>query len=379
MRLLYLTRGCNLHDQRFLRAFAKQGVVTAFLSLENSGKPVACSPLPDGVWNLGHLGLPPGASTFDLDAALDSFKRLVLGFNPEIVLGGPVHDSGYLLARAELSLPWIVQSWAFDVFWEAVQRPDAAERSRVALQAAPALFADCAAVVRRCEELAGTALPHHFTMPWGLEAEVLRHPRHRDTLRRQLGLEGREVFLCTRGMEPIYGVETLLQAFRQTHRQNPNTVLLWAADGSLRPTVAAFAAEHGLANDIRLAGALDHHSVLDLFPAADFYVSCSASDGVSISLLEAMSFGLPVIVSEVGGNPEWVSSGSNGWLIPVGDAESFADALLAACASTSECRARYGTFSQDLVAGRADWGRNVFNFKHWLEGLMANHWQSHAH
>jgi glycosyltransferase involved in cell wall biosynthesis len=369
MRLLYLTRGYGIHDRRFLRAFVRHGVDVAFLSLEDHSAAMARSHMPKGVSNLGHLGLLPGCSTVDLDAALVSFRRLALQFDPETVLAGPVHDSGYLLARAGLQVPWVVQSWAFDVFWEAVHRPDVEERSRHVLQATPALFADCAAVVRKCEEISGTSLSEHIIMPWGIEPELLRLPQQRTALRSQLDVDGRIVILCTRGMETIYGVETLLRAFLKTHRHNPNTLLLWAADGSLKPTVSSFSVEHGLTDAIRLPGSLDHDRVLDLFTAADLYVSCAASDGTSISLLEAMFYGLPSIVSNVGGNPEWISSGYNGWLAPVGDAEGFSAALINACALSQECRSHMGAVSQKRVAKSADWCRNSTRLTAWLEAL----------
>ena len=58
----------------------------------------------------------------------------------------------------------------------------------------------------------------------------------------------------------------------------------------------------------------------DYFRAADLYVSCSLSDGSSVSLFEAMATGLPVVVTEAPGNHEWVLTSDNGWLAAPGDA-----------------------------------------------------------
>ena len=67
--------------------------------------------------------------------------------------------------------------------------------------------------------------------------------------------------------------------------------------------------------------------VPDLLQAMDIFVLPSYSEGLSLALLEAMAAGLPVIVSRVGGNPEVVTDGVTGLLIPPRDAAALAGAL----------------------------------------------------
>src|SRR5207244_9134549 len=94
------------------------------------------------------------------------------------------------------------------------------------------------------------------------------------------------------------------------------------------------------------------------FRAVDLYVSCSLSDGSSVSLLEAMATGLPVVVSDTPGNREWVVSGKNGWLAPVGDADAFAGHLITSIRSGSSARARISQANRGIAERRADWSRN---------------------
>ena len=56
-----------------------------------------------------------------------------------------------------------------------------------------------------------------------------------------------------------------------------------------------------------------------MYRAADLYLSASHSDGSSVSLMEALGCGLPVLVSDIPGNREWVTDGEQGWLFPDGD------------------------------------------------------------
>jgi glycosyltransferase involved in cell wall biosynthesis len=94
------------------------------------------------------------------------------------------------------------------------------------------------------------------------------------------------------------------------------------------------------------------------FRAADTYVSCTQSDGTSISLLEAMATGLPVVVTDIPSNREWVAEGQNGWLAPAGSAEEFANRLLRAARLKPEDRKLFSERNQRIVEERADWDRN---------------------
>ncbi len=64
-----------------------------------------------------------------------------------------------------------------------------------------------------------------------------------------------------------------------------------------------------------------------LLQAADVFALTSVSEAASITLLEAMATGLPVVVTEVGGNPDIVRQGVDGVLVPRGDHGAAADAM----------------------------------------------------
>jgi glycosyltransferase involved in cell wall biosynthesis len=68
--------------------------------------------------------------------------------------------------------------------------------------------------------------------------------------------------------------------------------------------------------------------VRDLLAAADLFVLASAFEGLPVSIMEAMSAGLPVVATAVGGVPEAVEDGVTGLLVPPRDAAALADALV---------------------------------------------------
>jgi glycosyltransferase involved in cell wall biosynthesis len=100
----------------------------------------------------------------------------------------------------------------------------------------------------------------------------------------------------------------------------------------------------GLTHRVRLAG--ERQDVTDLLAAADVFVLPSASEGMPVSVLEAMAAGLPVVASRVGGVPEQVADGETGLLVEPGDAGELA-AAVGRLIHDGELRRRLG------AAGRA--------------------------
>jgi glycosyltransferase involved in cell wall biosynthesis len=85
-------------------------------------------------------------------------------------------------------------------------------------------------------------------------------------------------------------------------------------------------------------------------------VTTAVSDGTPVSLLEAMSSGLPCIATAVGGVPEWITDGENGILIQPRNPDMLADRMLM-LATDAEMRRRFGAAARETVVERADWKR----------------------
>ena len=87
---------------------------------------------------------------------------------------------------------------------------------------------------------------------------------------------------------------------------------------------------------------------------ADIFVTTSVSDGTPVSLLEAMSSGLPCIATSVGGIPEWITNGENGILIPPRSPEAVADAILR-LSKDPDFRSRLGAAARATILARGKW------------------------
>ena len=100
---------------------------------------------------------------------------------------------------------------------------------------------------------------------------------------------------------------------------------LIVGDGPERPALEAELRRLGIDDRVRLAG--EQSDVRALLADADAFVLSSRSEGLPVSILEAMAAELPVVASRVGGVPELVVDGENGFLVPPGDPRELAAAL----------------------------------------------------
>jgi glycosyltransferase involved in cell wall biosynthesis len=102
---------------------------------------------------------------------------------------------------------------------------------------------------------------------------------------------------------------------------------LIAGDGDVERANAAIRAAD-LTNQVEVLGWVDDQRVVELLGHSDLYALPSYDEGLPMGILEAMASGLPIISTPVGGIPDAVIDGANGYLIEPGDSEALADRIL---------------------------------------------------
>lgn len=126
-------------------------------------------------------------------------------------------------------------------------------------------------------------------------------------------------------LSPEKDFATLLRAVWILIKDRPEFRLRIVGDGVDRPNLEALATDLKLNNHVEFLG--ERCDVADLLPQAGFFVSSSLTEGISLTILEAMAIGLPVVTTRVGGNPEIVVDGGTGRLVDPGSPEQLALAM----------------------------------------------------
>lgn len=148
-------------------------------------------------------------------------------------------------------------------------------------------------------------------------------------------LQSCKIILCPRRLTAKNGVVFAAEMFIELHKRNlsDNFALFFAGDGEQRKDIESLIKQFGLNRKIKLLGDVPHEQIREYYWASDIVLVPSVpSHGVieatSLTALEAMGCGVPVIASNIGGLAELITNNVNGILVPPGNPIAMADAVL---------------------------------------------------
>lgn len=167
-----------------------------------------------------------------------------------------------------------------------------------------------------------------------------------------LGTEDCGVVMSLRGLEPIYSIRTLIRAVPGIIREAPKTKFIIVGGGSMEPYLKKIVNELKIGDKVNFVGWIPNNNITEYLNVADVYVSTSLSDaGIASSTAEAMSCGLPVIVTDVADNKEWVKDGNNGFLFQAGDSQDLSKKVLYLL-QNEQIRREFGSRSRKIIEER---------------------------
>jgi glycosyltransferase involved in cell wall biosynthesis len=135
-------------------------------------------------------------------------------------------------------------------------------------------------------------------------------------------------FVCTRNLERHYGVDVVLDAFAHIQQHHPDATLTVAGSGSQEASLKALAARFGIRH-VEFVGTVDPSAMPALLDRADVFLNASRIDNQPVSIIEALSSGLPIVSTGVGGIGELVVENLTGSIVPNDDPHAMADAACA--------------------------------------------------
>lgn len=171
-------------------------------------------------------------------------------------------------------------------------------------------------------------------------------------------------------LSPEKDFPTLLRAVALAREQVPELTLQIAGNGPQMGELEALRRELQLEASVELLG--DCSNVPQLLAGADLFVSSSLSEGISLTLLEAMAVGLPIVATAVGGNPEIVVEEETGRLVPSASPERLAEALQEMCRQRDRW-AVMGRAGRQRVEQHFDVRRMVSDYEDLYGELLASH------
>lgn len=127
-------------------------------------------------------------------------------------------------------------------------------------------------------------------------------------------------------IEPEKGIFVTLKAFNQIRERHPDAQLIVAGSGSALPEAKQYVKDRNISN-VKFKGYIRGEELKSVFKSADIYMLPTHGEGMPTSVLEAMSFGVPIITRPVGGMVDFFKNGEMGYMVDSLDPTDFADRM----------------------------------------------------
>ena len=160
---------------------------------------------------------------------------------------------------------------------------------------------------------------------------------NREKKKRSLGLSPKALVVGTVGwLLPIKGPMVLLKSMGRVWEKLPEVELVYVGKGDLQGALEAQAFQMGVSEKVKFLGWRD--DVEEIMPIMDLFVLPSLNEGMGRVLVEAMAAGRPIVASDVGGIPDLVTHEKTGLLVPPGNWQALAGAILQVLMDTEKAR-----------------------------------------
>jgi glycosyltransferase involved in cell wall biosynthesis len=361
VRIAFVAYLGSIHTRRWVSFFAERG---------HEVHVVTCggfNPLEDQGYEVHDLGAPRFGKLGYL-LKVRRARRVLRKIAPDVVHAHYATSYGLLALAAGID-PLVVTAHGDDVLISPRSRPMRAIVTRV-LKAAQLITVPSEQMREAVEQLVAPEEREIAVFQYGVE--VARLAKLGNDRRNEVAAMSREDvppvlrIVSARALEPIYRLDTLLEALALLKARKVAFVADMLGDGALRGELEQQVRDLDLAGCVAFRGHQPIAEVERSIAVSDIYVSVAESDGASIALLEALALGALPVLSDIPSNRAWVEDGHGGTLVE-GTPEAIADGILRAALLDRESVI---SGNLRLVAERADRATNLAACELMIDSLV---------
>ncbi len=171
----------------------------------------------------------------------------------------------------------------------------------------------------------------------GIDGSKFKAKFDKSEIKKGLGLsENSRIIGIVARLDPIKNHKSLIMTMQSVIKKFPEAILLIIGDGPIRDELEVFVEKCDLKKNVIFLWM--RHDIPQLLSVMDIFVLCSMSEGLPITLLEAMAAGKPIVATHVGGIPEVIEHNINGLLIPSDNIEALLDAIIELLRDTEKAK-----------------------------------------
>jgi glycosyltransferase involved in cell wall biosynthesis len=192
----------------------------------------------------------------------------------------------------------------------------------------------------------------------------------RDSLCREIGAESDSKLIgMIARLQPVKGHKFFIEAAARVITREPKAIFVIVGDGPLKSEIEEQAARLCIKERLRMLG--DRTDVSRIVASLDLLVLASLHEGLPNAVMEAMSAGVPVVATSVGGTKELITEGETGYLIPPADAQALADRMTFALLNEAD-RMRLAASARQFISAEFGMRRMVESVEKLYGELMGS-------
>lgn len=349
----------TLHDLRFISKILEKNydlyVVSFAIRSEYLKK----------IKGLKHIHYPIPKWNFIINSIL--LKWEIYRFKPDIIHGNFVQTTGFYSALSGFH-PFLLMAWGSDILVHPKKSRILKFIAKYSISKADAITCDCEEVKREIINLANYPAEKIITFPVGIDHKLFNPDIVSSDIKSKLGLDNKKIIISNRNFFEVYGIEFLLYSLPKVIEKIPDIRILLIGTGPLQKKHMETIENLGINEYIKVLGSIPNNEMAEYLNISDVYVTTSLSDGTSLSLLEAMACGLPIIATDVPANLEWIVDSYNGFVVPRRDPEELAEKIIYLLQNES-LQKKMGDLNLKIAKERADWDVNFEKLANMYETL----------
>lgn len=347
----------NLHTRRWVNFFIKLGHEVHLLADEHLDYPGATV----------HLCKIRSKMPYRLVERFRNLRKLInKEIKPDIFHAHFVTHYGYGGALSGFH-PFVLTVWGSDLYLVPKRSRLDYFMSRFTIKRADLITVDSRDLGNKVLELGAAPSKIHL-IQFGVESQKYKYVDV-SHLRNKLKIPANGfVVLSMRKLKPLYNHDIVIQAAKYVISEIPNCYFLIVGKGEHKNELEKLVEKMHLEKHVLILEECPHEKVPEFLSLADVFVSIPSSDGTSVTLLEAMASALPVIVSNLASNREWVAEGENGFVIPLRSPEKLANSIIELYRDKNKMSV-FGQRSAKIVAKRADHKTNMMKMEELYSSL----------
>lgn len=305
MKICYLSDANSLHTKRMCNFFLNKGYDVEVVSLndgEIEGVKVHSLNFDlDKVKNSGIYG------KFKYFSKISKIKKILSEVNPDILHAHYASSYGLFGALTKFH-PYIISVWGSDIYEFPKQNIINRKILEYNLSKADLILSTSKIMAKETKNYTDKNIE---ITPFGVDIQLYKPCKNKYK-------ESNEIIIGTaKALEPVYGINHLIRAFKQLCDRNPRKEfkLEIAGIGSQYDYLNKLANDLSIGQKVKFLGLLNEKEVAEAFNRFDVAVFPSLSESFGVAAVEAQACGVPVIASNVGGLPEATCEGYSSILV----------------------------------------------------------------